>query len=194
MVSWLYPKRGYDKGSDPDDVAEQFLPIDPRAAEWLLIDEASPSLLRWRLDRGNHVKAGSVAGTQRPDGRWRVGVCGRLYYTYRVYVYLSTGRDLVDAVVDHKNGDSSHHAPVNLRVATRSQNNANRRPRSGYKGVSLHAVTGLWRARINVNGKEKTTYHPTAEAAARAYDELATQAHGEFAFLNFPEVNHVHSS
>ena len=140
------------------------------------------------------MKAGAVAGTQRPDGRWRVKVCDRFYYTYRIYLYLQNKADLDDMLVDHRNNDASCHLPDNLRIATRAQNNANRRPRSGYKGVSFHPASNTWRARVCVNRKEKTTYHQTPEEAALAYDRLAIEAHGEFAYLNFPEKSHVHSS
>ena len=173
-------------------MAERFLPIHCTVARFVIVDETSPSLLRWRIDRGNGVKAGAIAGTHRPDGRWRVSICGRFYYTYRIYMYLNTGFDLVNLLVDHKDGNSSCHASSNLRLATRSQNNANRRPRGKYKGISLHVKTGLWRARITVGKKETTTYHKTEEAAARAYDVLAIHAHGQFAYLNFPEKINVY--
>ena len=38
-----------------------------------------------------------------------------------------------------------------------------------------------------MNGKEITTYHHSAEQAARAYDKLAFEACGKFAYLNFPD-------
>ena len=173
-------------------MAERFLSIDPIVAKFVVVDETSPSLLRWCVDRGNGTKAGAIAGTHRPDGRWRVCICGRFYYTYRVYMYLNTKFDPVNLIVDHKNGDPANHASDNLRLATRSQNNANRRPRGKYKGVSLHVKSGLWRARLSIGKKETTTYHETEEAAARAYDVLALHAHGQFAYLNFPEKANVH--
>jgi hypothetical protein len=175
-------------------VPQRFLPIPTEVEDFLFADLASPSLLRWKSDRGNHVKAGAVAGTQRPDGRWRVRVCNRFYYTYRIYFFLQNKADLAGVLVDHRNNDASCHSPDNLRIATRAQNNANRRPKSKYKGVSFHPASNTWRARVCVNRKEKTTYHRTPEEAALAYDRLAIEAHGEFAYLNFPEQAHVHSS
>ena len=171
---------------------EQFLPIPQDIGEHLFVDMTSPSLLRWKNFRGNHVKEGAVAGTLRPDGRWRVSYKKRFYYTYRIYIFLSTGKDIGNLLVDHKNNNSGLHDPSNLRVATRSQNNANRKPRFKYKGISPHAKTGLWRARICANGKEITSYHTTDIEAARAYDVMALKVHGEFAYLNFPEDTNVH--
>jgi hypothetical protein len=170
---------------------EKFTPIPADIGDYLLVDESSPSLLRWKINRGNQIQAGQVAGTQRPDGRWRVSLSRRFYYTYRIYVYLTTDRDLTGLIIDHKNNEPDCNVPANLRVATRSQNNANRKPKHKYKGISLHKKTGLWRARITVNGKEITTYHQTDEQAARAYDRLASKAHGSFAYLNFPEESDV---
>ena len=173
---------------------EQFLPIPEDIGESLAVDLSSPSLLRWKSSRGNHVKKGAVAGTMRPDGRWRVSYKKHFYYTYRVYIFLSTGKDIGNLLVDHRNNNSAIHDPSNLRIATRSQNNANRRPRFKYKGVSIHVKTGLWRARLCVNGKEKTSYHATDVEAARAYDKMAFKVHGQFAYLNFPKGTDVHSS
>jgi len=172
-------------------MAESFLPMPSNAADFVYIDDTSPSLLRWKDSRGNQVKRGDVAGTRRTDGRWRVNLDGKFYYTYRIYLHLKTGQDLGSNLVDHRDRNSSSHNFENLRLANRSQNNANRKPRGAYKGVSFHPQSGLWRARISIDGKEKTTYHKTAEQAAAAYDKVAITAFGDFAYLNFPEVQHV---
>lgn len=101
-----------------------------------------------------------------------------------------------DVDVDHINGDRLDNRRTNLRVATHQQNLCNRpvhaQNASGFKGVGPWTHSGkyrapVWRARIKVNGKRISigTY-PTAEAAARAYDDAARLHHGEFARLNFP--------
>lgn len=96
--------------------------------------------------------------------------------------------------VDHVNGNGLDNRRSNLRLATRRQNNWNRAAQrdatSGFHGVSLHKASGLWRARLRVgDAAERTTYHATAEAAARARDEMAIAARGEFACLNFPQAD-----
>lgn len=168
-------------------MAETFLAIPADICDHVYVDESSPSLLRWKANRGNHVKKDQIAGTQRPDGRWRLVIGRKGYYTYRIYMHLTQQIDLQNLIVDHANGNSACNSAHNLRVATRAQNNANRKPQGKYKGVSYHAQSGLWRARIHVNGKETTSYHATDEQAACAYDKLAVKAHGQFARLNFPE-------
>lgn len=90
-------------------------------------------------------------------------------------------------LVDHINGDGLDNRRENLRLCTRGQNNANVPAQaissSQYKGVTR----SLWRARGCVDGRSVNLGdHETEEAAARAYDAWAMEAHGEFAWLNFP--------
>ncbi len=59
--------------------------------------------------------------------------------------------------MDHINGDRSDNRWINLRLASRSQNNMNQKRRSdnrsGCKGVSWRADTEKWHARITVKGR-----------------------------------------
>jgi hypothetical protein len=91
--------------------------------------------------------------------------------------------------VDHRDLDGLNCRRNNLRVATNSQNGANRCKikvgTSPFKGVDLHA--GKWRARVKKDGQQVTLGHFGAEqAAALAYDAAARRPHGRFARLNFP--------
>lgn len=87
---------------------------------------------------------------------------------------------------DHiRTGETLDNRRKNLRIATYSQNGANSRlPKnntSGFKGVNKHARSGLWRSRVNINGREITTYHKTKEEAY-AHRRLSSAEHfGEFA-------------
>jgi hypothetical protein len=90
-------------------------------------------------------------------------------------------------VVDHKSGNSLDNRKENLRFATFSQNCANRPSRSkcGFKGVSFDSLTETWMAYVRVGGRRiKRTGYTTAARAAAAYNELARENHGEFAWLN----------
>lgn len=91
--------------------------------------------------------------------------------------------------VDHKDLDKLNNQRNNLRLATFSQNRANRSLQknntSGYKGVVLDKRVGKWGARIKVNGKTKSLgYYTTPEEAAERYNRAASFYYGEFARLN----------
>ena|ERR1700729_2063433 len=75
----------------------------------------------------------------------------------------------------------------NLRIATRAQNNSNRRMRkdntSGFKGVTAcRDSRGGWIAQIMVDGRGiNLGAHPTKESAYEVYCAAAKHYHGDFA-------------
>jgi hypothetical protein len=93
---------------------------------------------------------------------------------------------------DHENRNGLDCRRENLRAATYSQNNANRRfsikNTSGYRGVRK-TKEGKWRAEIKVDGKKISLgcYWDIIEAA-KAYDTASSKYFGEFANLNFPKA------
>lgn len=91
--------------------------------------------------------------------------------------------------VDHIDRCGLRNLESNLRIATRSQNQANkalsRHSTSGFKGVSPHRVSGKWQAHASVNGQQfYLGIFPTDVEAAVAYNEAATDLHGSFALVN----------
>lgn len=133
------------------------------------------SQYKWRYDSG-YVKMGH---SSRND-MWRMAE-------------FIMGLAPVGYIWEHKDLDGTNHQRSNLRLATRSQNGANRnKPKNnttGYKGVKKLEYRGrvTWQARITVEGQAITigTYD-TIEKAADAYDKAAIKHFGEFARLNFP--------
>lgn len=120
----------------------------------------------------------AVRQVQRPDGGW---------VKQRLHTFL-TGY----AQTDHANGDGLDNRRANLREATATQNNQNRRRRSdntsGFKGVMWRKDRSQWRAHIMVSGRQRSLgAYASAEEAARAYDAAAREFFGEYAALNFPE-------
>ncbi len=95
--------------------------------------------------------------------------------------------------IDHIDHNGLNNQKSNLRTATRSDNASNIRAHkdstSGYLGVSFDASRNKWALRIYKNGKVLIAKRFDTEiGAAKAYDALAKEIHGQFANLNFPEV------
>jgi hypothetical protein len=101
-----------------------------------------------------------------------------------------------DPEVDHISGDGLDCRRLNMRLATRQQNLANRFKFSGkysskYKGVTWSKRDKKWIAQIMVNYKNiRLGSFVIEEDAARAYDKAAIQHFGEYARLNFPREDY----
>ena len=92
------------------------------------------------------------------------------------------------ATVDHKNHDTLDNRRRNLRLATRTQQNANRARTHGasrYKGVHRRWDGLKWVAQIG-NGDHRSTLgsFEAEEDAARCYNAVARHVFGEFANYN----------
>jgi hypothetical protein len=128
--------------------------------------------------------AGAVAGATNKRGYRQIRVDGSLYYAHRLawlYVYNADPA----GGLDHINGDIADNRITNLRPATQSQNNANRRRSacntSGRKGV-FPVPSGRYVARIKNNGKQRYLgTFDTVEDAHAAYLTAARSLFGEFA-------------
>lgn len=93
---------------------------------------------------------------------------------------------------DHKDRNGLNNCRSNLRIATRSQNLANRGKRrkttSKFKGISWKEGHQKWVAQITANGKHiHLGYFDLEESAADAYDAAALKYFGEFALTNVEE-------
>lgn len=100
-------------------------------------------------------------------------------------------------LIDHINGDKLDNRRSNLRLATRSDNEANKKKRrskttSKYKGVTKirDGRKKCWRCCLTTESKQVNlgTYY-SEEEAARAYNKAALEQWGEFACLNDVEEN-----
>lgn len=97
--------------------------------------------------------------------KWHVMTNGEHSYAVRQvdkkYIFmhrLILGAEGRDNLVDHKDLDGLNNQRSNLRLATHSQNNSNRRDRgnksSKYHGVSWHKKDKTWQAQISYNWKK----------------------------------------
>lgn len=95
-----------------------------------------------------------------------------------------------ELLTDHADGNGLNNRRHNIRIATASQNQANRRTlisckSSKYKGVTWDKSRGLWK--VSVNHKSIGRFGNELDAA-KAYDSASRAANGEFSKTNFQEA------
>jgi hypothetical protein len=152
--------------SELADAKHRYAIIDPEDYGKVAIDE-------WQLykNKNNNCYAARLDSSN-------------IVYMHRVIMNAPAGK-----IVDHQNREGLDNRKSNLRLATRSQNNCNRKQKKGtskYRGVCC-IKPKKWRAYISFNGIYKHLgYFENEEDAARAYDKAAKELHREFAVLNFP--------
>lgn len=159
------------------------------------IDKEDEELLRnsWFL---------KTAGTkERPHyyacRTWVAGKARGEYYLHNEVWERASGHPIPRGfLVDHINGDKLDNRRLNLRLATRADNEANKpkrrsqgdkAPSSKYKGVTkiIDGRKKCWRATITYSRRQIAlgTFFEEKEAA-KAYNEAALEYYGEFAYLN----------
>lgn len=149
-------------------------------AALLSYDERS-GVFTWR-------KSGSRAGKVQSRGYVQILIRGRAYYAHRLAWFYVHG-EWPPSQIDHINCEKADNRIANLRLATRSQNQANRgvQPNntSGFKGVTWCGPRGKWRAEIKVNRRKVCLgSFERLEDAAVAYEHAAKRYFGEFARIN----------
>lgn len=111
--------------------------------------------------------------------------CGEIVYMHDVVA----ARQGLFGRVDHRNRNTLDNQRKNLRLASCSENGANRGPQenntSGYKGVTWDAERQKWKAQLKKNGRHvlQKRFDCLVDAAI-AYNQAALQHFGEFAVLN----------
>ena len=140
--------------------------------------------------------AGQRAGYLQWDG-YRICKYGRItLYEHRVCWALHHG-GWPELIVDHINGIKDDNRMCNLRIASVNQNAQNKAVPYGtsrFKGVSYNSRQRQWGVGVRKDGK--VIFHRWMNSeieAARAYDEVAKEVFGEFAYLNFPDKDHPRS-
>ena len=110
-----------------------------------------------------------------------------------IYMHRFITGALAGEKVDHKNHDTLNNQKENLRRCSDANSVANRRGHknstSHYKGVRWEEDRKKWAAQITKDYKGIFLgYFIQEKRAAIAYDKKARELFGEYAFLNFPEI------
>ena len=170
------------------------IPLGQNLVTWISPEDAELASMGWNLK-----KAGKgVFVYYYAIHTWTIGGVRGEYYLHNLVWEKAHEAPLPEGfLVDHINGDKLDNRRHNLRLATRKDNEANKRKRrtqaggsttSKYKGVSLmkdKPRTKPWRCLITADGKRMPLgVFATEEAAAEAYNEAAKEVFGEFALLN----------
>jgi hypothetical protein len=117
-------------------------------------------------------------------GRKTIAINGYNYYQHRIIFKMMTGSE--PHQVDHINGDPTDNRPCNLRAATQSQNQHNRKlnanSRSGYKNVHWSAKRKKWRVQLRRNKQFVVDFLiDDLELAILAAAEARNLYHGQYA-------------
>jgi HNH endonuclease/AP2 domain len=136
----------------------------------------------WLIQYGR-AHPGKIAGSVRKDGYVCIKIEGIPYKAHRLAWLYMTGEWPIGRV-DHEDNCQSNNRWENLRLASHSQNMANRKlnknNRSGFKGVSLK--NGRYFAYVSKDGSRYSLgYFDDPEEAHAAYLAKAQELHGKFA-------------
>jgi hypothetical protein len=138
---------------------------------------------KWIVDKKGYVRSTEQIGWLNGKQKNRSILLHRFVYGARPGLNL-----------DHQNGNKFDCRRENLRPASYSENNVNRRKQQGctsrYKGVYWDKQRRKWHVRIGWSGKTLYIGHFDEERyAGMAYDIAALDIHGRFAKLNFNYLN-----
>lgn len=180
---------------------KQLLSYDPETGEFMWQVRALdwfPDEREWK--RWNKRYAGKRAGcehTNKDGYKYRaIRMPGNvLRKEHQLAIVYMTGHHS-EGDVDHVNRDGRDNRWRNLRTTDRSNNCRNRSKRtdnaSGVTGVSFCKSSGMWRARVTVNGKV-TTLGRFTEIDEAAMAVLEFRADHGFSPSHGLEVAHYHA-
>lgn len=153
--------------------------------------EQVKQVIRYEHETGRFFWLGRTGGTAVADreakgtigvrGYTSIGILGGIYRAHRLAFLCVTG-EWPSGEVDHINGKKSDNRFANLRISDRTLNQqnkrtANRNNETGMLGVCMHKP-GVWRARIWVNGKNKSLgLFESPELAHAAYVAAKREDH-----------------
>jgi hypothetical protein len=138
--------------------------------------------LYWKIDSGTRGRKGTLAGKQRLDGYFDVGLKGKYYLVHRIIYALHHGS--LPKIVDHVNRIPFDNRIENLRASDYNKNIWNSGISSanstGVKGVRL-TKNDKYEARLAVNNKTiQVGTFETLQEAEDALCRIRQKEHGEY--------------
>lgn len=175
------------------------IPLGDNLIAWVSPEDADVARMGWRVKKSGKAPWVHYYAVHRFDlGEYR----GEYYLHTTIWEKANETTLPEGFLVDHVNQDKLDNRRENLRLATRKDNEANKRKRrtqaggkttSKYKGVTFmkdRPRRKPWRATITIDKKQKALgCYADEKEAAEAYDKAALEEFGEFAFINFREDN-----
>jgi len=113
-------------------------------------------IFTWIKSPGGNIKKDTQTGCKNKRNYVLIGIKGRTYFAHRLAWLFAYGT-WPEQEIDHINKNESDNRLVNLRLATRNQNNQNRKQfsnnSSGHTGVRWHKKNKRWHAYIGISKK-----------------------------------------
>ena len=130
-------------------------PVEPRF--WRKVDKSGPTMPG--MDSQCWVWTGCAPAVSSGFRYGQIRVAGKVQYAHRVAYRIHTGEDPGKSDVDHVCHNTLCVRGDHLRLASRSQNNQNRRgacrrSKSGVLGVSWNVGVKKWEAHVGHNGRD----------------------------------------
>ncbi len=149
----------------------------------LLSYNAETGVFVWLVSVSGRIKVGDIAGNVDRRGYRLIGCDGKAYKAHRLAWLWQHGAWPKDQI-DHIDGDKSNNRLTNLREATNTENQQNKRrarldnKSTGLIGAKIHRKTGKYMASIGVNKRRiYLGLYDTAELAHNAYITAKRELH-----------------
>lgn len=138
---------------------------------------------RWKQSKGP-MSSGQIAGHRKITGYRYISIDGKAYPAHHLAWFYVHGKFPIEEL-DHINRVKFDNRLINLRQATRTQNNQNtsisKNSTTGVKGVSYDYKSKKWHARIRYDGKTlHVGRYKTLEEAKEAIKIWRMTLHREF--------------
>lgn len=147
----------------------------------LLAYDPATGVFTWRVSTSNRVKIGDIAECRDRAGYVVIRIDGVLYRAHRLAWLYHYGIEPT-VFIDHIDMDKSNNRIANLRLATKSQNQANTKARKdnalGVKGVYFDVKRNKYQ--VKIRRQHIGRFESLADAIA-AYVVAAKQEFGDFA-------------